>query len=1269
MTHFGPAYPLPRGRDEFERLCLKLLRRHWQLPQLERLRYAEDRELGIDLLEVGGRARLSAVRCDLRELRETPSPAELHSAVGRALTLSLPLGHFVIATTAWRSKGLRRAVLEINRANRAAGAFYLEVLCWDDIEELLDEYPDLLTGFESSPKRQALTKADTKCRFEPLWPVFTNPAESANDLARELAEAQRLMERGHFQLGRLKLMQLREKNWQDLDSGQQLAVLANLARAWLKEGEARKAAMLLIAARSLRPDDEAACGNEVLAYELLGERDRACSLAEAVAARFPANGRARALWLNNIAPNIAAAQLEPLVAPDLMRDGEVAMVLARRALAESDYARGERCARAAAEALPEKSDPWLILGQAILLCEIEGSSAPAPEARMREADASFSRAVVLAQEEGSTANEVQALIARAQARIALHDIEGAGRDIENAHALERDDANGLCEYGILLHSRGNLDSAIEIFRRAVRIGGRDDAEFHLAVTLRERDLPGDLHEAAALLLKAIDHPRSIPSGDFLFAVGCAVDVFSRLERWHEAETMLAAMPPGTIPLPAMLTMRARLEWSRGSLAESSRLADAALIELRSETSADQRRNLAALLHDLGRYSEALILWESLVHSGGKPNDTRRLLECATRLGRDEIVLEICRKLRAEGRLVEGAFEFELEILERNDPQGVLALLDDYLREHPDDRVIRLRRSAAARKLGRTQGVAAQPDAMPPAREVIPSLGRVAVQLMRDAAHPNEALSYAYDLLRRNPTDPAAHRAFLSALGPFGPMPAVPDFDTVQPGCAVCFVEQDSSAERWAIIEDAPEADESAAEYSPASPMARQLRGRKPGDRFQLPEARSSRKSAIVKRIVSKYAYRYQDCLEGWSGRFPGLPEIEMVSGKIGTPAWSGIGSDPEQVVPGVSREEVLEKAEHAYANTPLPVHAFAGRIGVSDLQAMFVLTSRPEAVIKCCEGSEDELNAALLAYGRTSSIVLDLTAIATVCLLGRLNLIKTWPRRFVIAQSTLHELRRLQFDESLLCLPPGFSAALNGNGNGAAKPEIQLRDLAGAIQSVCAVADGSLLSTLPADRREQLTRSFGRHGAESIVLAAMPGHVLWTDDRVVANLARSEFGVRRVWTQSALMARAQAGNLEAAELATAGTKLSGWGYSFTTPAIENLMRAGAVAAWNTEAFPLKQALDQFATESVKISDAVILAAELIVNVYAEAYLRANRTSVTMRLLDRLAARPGGREAIQALPRSLPIRFGLDLIGARELSDAIRGWMAKHAEEEKEPAAA
>ncbi len=1264
MTHFGPPYALPRTSDELRRLCLKLLQRHWQMPGLERLKDAGERELGVDLLEVSGRPRLCAARCDLREQGEPLTPVDLRKMVERVAGLALPIGHLTVVTTTQRSKALKSAVFELNLENRAASLFTVELLCWEDIEELLDEYPDLLTEFESSPKRQALTKSSARFQLEPRW------VRAPNDDIPELSEAVTLINQKHYQLARLKLMQLRERAWDQLGIEQQMAVLSNLARAWLGEDEIRKASMLFIAARSIRPDEDA-CTNEVLAYELLGERARACTMAEAVCVKFSKSGRAHALWLNNLPDSTPLAELERKTPPLVRMDHEVAMVMAKRSIVASDYSRAERFARKVSEALIEKSDPWLLLGQAILLCEIESNEGVVRDERVREAEACFSRAIVLAQEELSLANEVQALIARAQARIAIHDIEGASRDIETAHSLQREDANGLCEYAILLRARGNLSGAVDVFRRAMKVGGREDAEFHLGVTLRERDLPGDLPEAAEILIRSIQNPTTIPNGDYLFALGCAIDVLSRLERWHQAEMLLAELPADRIPNAARLTIRARLELSRGEGAKASRLADDALAELQMETTADERRNLAVLLHDLGRYGEALVIWESIIqirgfamqgdapHAGATPSDIRRLLECATRLGRTDVVLDVCRKLRVDGVFVEGAFEYELELQERNNLDATIDLLDQYLAVHPSDRVMRLRRTAADHALGHNEK-AIDPDSMPPARDVSPRLGRIAVKLMREAGHPNEALGYAYDLLRRNPAEPDAHRAFLSALGPFGPMPTVPDFETAQLGCAVCFVEQDTDAEAWAILEEAPDADQSRGEHGPSSPLMKQLRGRRLGDKFQIVEGRN-RKSAVVRQIISKYAYRYQDCLYGWARRFPGLPEIEMV--RANARAASEVPYDIGAVAKGMSIEEVRDNAPKLYALTPMSIHGCAQRIGMSDFHGVLSLAGRPDAIIKCCQGSEEELEGALAAYNRANSVVLDLTAIATLCLLGRLDLLKTWARRFVVSQATMHEMRRFQFERS-----SGVANVLNANASQIDGVDEELRGLADLIAAICTVGDATAMSTLPPYQREDLTTHFGLHGVESILLASMPGHVLWTDDRVLANVARNNFGVPRIWTQSALMARVQAGGLEAAELATAGTKLAGWGYTFTTPSLETLMRAGALSGWDPDQFPLKQALEQFATDSMQIADAVTLAAELIVNIYVDARLRSTRTALIARLLDRLAARRGGREAIEALPRSLAIRFGLDVIGARELADAIRGWIARTTEVRETPPA-
>ena len=141
----------------------------------------------------------------------------------------------------------------------------------------------------------------------------------------------------------------------------------------------------------------------------------------------------------------------------------------------------------------------------------------------------------------------------------------------------------------------------------------------------------------------------------------------------------------------MQTLRANLRLAQGKFDQASKFADEALAELAPDTSADNRRKLAALLHDLGRYRDALPLWQSLAPAGSAGTDTRRLLDCASRLGREDIVNEISRQLHPENAADASTVANQLDKLERSDPEAALALL----REHPDDRVLRLRRSIIA----------------------------------------------------------------------------------------------------------------------------------------------------------------------------------------------------------------------------------------------------------------------------------------------------------------------------------------------------------------------------------------------------------------------------------------------------------------------------------------------------------------------------------------------------------------------------------------------
>ena len=249
---------------------------------------------------------------------------------------------------------------------------------------------------------------------------------------------------------------------------------------------------------------------------------------------------------------------------------------------------------------------------------------------------------------------MQALIGRAQARIALRDTDGAGADIEQAHGLEREDANGLCEYGIVLRSRGSLSEAIEMLRRAAAVGGRDDTDYHLAVTLRERDEPGDLQEADRAADARDLAARRDSGGRFTIRSG--------LRNRSAGERSSAITTPTRCSRRLPRTGWRRLRCARCARISVSRRANS--IRPRSwptrpcrasrptpRRQSPQARRAAPRSRPLSRRAAAVA---ALAPAGTTGTDTRRLLDCAARLGREDIVTEITRQLHPEKAIDAGS---------------------------------------------------------------------------------------------------------------------------------------------------------------------------------------------------------------------------------------------------------------------------------------------------------------------------------------------------------------------------------------------------------------------------------------------------------------------------------------------------------------------------------------------------------------------------------------------------------------------------------------
>ena len=223
-------------------------------------------------------------------------------------------------------------------------------------------------------------------------------------------------------------------------------------------------------------------------------------------------------------------------------------------------------------------------------------------------------------------------------------------------------------------------------------------------------------------------------------------------------------------------------------------------------------------------------------------------------------------------------------------------------------------------------------------------------------------------------------------------------------------------------------------------------------------------------------------------------------------------------------------------------------------------------------------------------------------------------------------------------------------------PIKKLRHLVKVLEANCKIESCASLAAMEPEKRETLVKGFGRYGAEAILLSAVPGAVLWTDDQVQGILAREEYGVSRVWTQFVIEACAELGMVDPEAFLDASAKLLGYGYYFTSENPQIIRQAGVIAEWKVDGWPLSQALSTFAEESVDLVQMLQLTAGFLSLLYQESILPQTKINITVKILENIAERKGGIEGIQSLQKALPIIFGVNVVGLAEAVETIKAWL-------------
>jgi hypothetical protein len=122
--------------------------------------------------------------------------------VDKALTAPFKLKRFIVLSTSKTSTELQLAISQINAAHMEIGQFIVEFKGWDEIERILDDYPEV-----AQDKLSIVTNTQLTFINENLANVTTDLAEiksavSNNEFDADISAAKEEIERRDFSLAK-----------------------------------------------------------------------------------------------------------------------------------------------------------------------------------------------------------------------------------------------------------------------------------------------------------------------------------------------------------------------------------------------------------------------------------------------------------------------------------------------------------------------------------------------------------------------------------------------------------------------------------------------------------------------------------------------------------------------------------------------------------------------------------------------------------------------------------------------------------------------------------------------------------------------------------------------------------------------------------------------------------------------------------------------------------------------------------------------------------
>ncbi len=1090
--------------------------------------------------------------------------------------------------------------------------------------------------------------------------------KSSTDIQSYFDTAANLMNTGESRPAQVLLENLWKLHNDKMTPRQQSNCKRLIGCSYDGQDKSEQAGKYFLESKDHDPKWEKARAFESLGYLCLGNPSKARELAEAVLKDYSQNNMAWSVWIRT-SDNLTLDEILQEVPQHLHKDAEVAMALANKAVNEKNFDLAEDYIQQTSKEVPgnprvTEKLACILLGRANVNDIFLYQRKPTQEeiSLLEKSVDLFTESIEKFQKESKIHSAAYGLIRRATAYKALSKNTKAKDDLEQAYNIAKDNPEIVYWHSVEL-AQDNLNEAIDHLRKIINTSERCDFEFLLAQMLKQRNSGTDSNDAVEILKNKIKDLAKMPNEFRADYLGLYFQIRSETESFEQIKQDYDGIISNIIDEASKNILWAEVIWFCKDVPSSINQAKQCIKSLDEDSSVHDKRRLAILMQNLGLHKEALHIWKSIVSPQYIGQDTYRLLECAERCEDAKFVIEFSKELRSNGIWDRRIFELQLHYHELfNDAEGAIALLQEYLKKPKEESYtpyVRARLSLVGIRIDQYDLIEKDPSKLSKVDEVDVRTGRIVVNALHYGGNHSEALEYAYNLLRLNWDDSEAHITMITLLIPIGPKISVTQPESVVPGIAVRFKEDDTDVCHWHIIEDSTISSPSHSrnEYSLENPISQAMLGKKCGDSFCLREDGIQDRTATIQAIHSKYIYRYSECFENFESRFPSNRAIRKYiaidkTGKFDITPFDKLAQQDA---------EYVKRLEEIYSTQLFSIYSMALKKERSIVETMNYIATSPSLKLKCCIGNDHEEIEAEKWISNAKEIVLDASTIVTLMFTSSYEHLIKLPYLFIVSQGTLNAFRQV---ESLHGDPESMAGSYSVDGFHPMTPEDvvhardKIRTLISFIEKNCKIIDGLVVAELEKERRDAFINILGRDCLESILLAAQANRILWTDDLFTAALAQNEFGCYRIWTQFFFYHLLEKGLLENSIIQNITVLLMQMGYHYTKPTIETFMLAMEKSNNNIDQAPAFQVFNWFSDPNVKTQGQFYFAAGVIKKAWQDINIDDISQHITIRILERLAQRPKGYFAIESLRNGIRQMFGLDVINAKKAQDTIGGWL-------------